>query len=66
VMALGDRPLNGCGSCSRRFRSTWRFRAVSIKGQGGEVVVETIHEGLDLVHRFDLPELEKQGAKEAT
>lgn len=37
------------------------IRAVSIKGQGGMVVVETYHEGLDFVHEFDLAELENVG-----
>lgn len=34
------------------------IRAVSINGQGGAVVIETYHEGLELVHEFDLPRME--------
>jgi hypothetical protein len=34
-------------------------RAISIKGQGGKVVVETYHEGLDLIHEFDLERMER-------
>jgi len=34
------------------------IRAVSINGQGGAVVIEANHEGLDLVHEFDLPAME--------
>jgi hypothetical protein len=35
------------------------IRAVSIKGQGGLVVVEATHEGMDFIHEFDLPRMEK-------
>lgn len=34
------------------------IRAISIRGQGGEVVIETYHEGLDMVHSFDLARME--------
>lgn len=31
------------------------IRAISIKGQGGAVVVEYFHEGLDMVKEFTTP-----------
>lgn len=34
------------------------IRAISIKGQGGAVIIETYHEGLDMVHEFDLQRME--------
>jgi hypothetical protein len=34
------------------------IRAISIKGQGGLVVIESYHEGLDMVSEFDLPRME--------
>lgn len=32
------------------------IRAISIKGQGGEVVVEVYHDLMDQVYRFNTPE----------
>lgn len=34
------------------------IRAVSIKGQGGLVVIEAVHEGMEMIHQFDLPRME--------